>query len=117
MRSKVYDGRPPFSIFGVGDYAFAPHKVAVAGLHKGSRFRAIGPVGGRPVLLDDTCYFLPCESQREARRIARALNGAAAQSLLKSLCFADAKRPVTKAILSRIDLDQLTARRPVVTGA
>src|SRR5262249_45721069 len=40
-RSKVYEGRPPFAMFGVGDYAFAPHKVAVSGLHKAPRFRAI----------------------------------------------------------------------------
>ncbi len=61
-RSKVYEGRPPFAMFGVGDYAFAPHKVAVAGLHKSPRFHAIGPVDGRPVLLDDTCYFLAVQT-------------------------------------------------------
>ncbi|HEY2154533.1 MAG TPA: class I SAM-dependent methyltransferase [Isosphaeraceae bacterium] len=116
-RSKVYESRPPFAMFGVGDYAFAAHKVAVAGLHKAPRFSAIGPVDGRPVLLDDTCYILPCENAGEARRIARGLNGPAAQSLLKSLCFADAKRPVTKAILARIDLDRLPARSRVETEA
>ncbi len=110
-RSKVYDGRPPFAMFGVGDYTFAPHKVAVSGLHKAPRFRAIGPVGGRPVLLDDTCYFLPCGSAREARRLAARLNGPVSRSLLASLCFADAKRPVTKAILQRIDVDRLPGPR------
>lgn len=108
-RSKVYAGRPPFAMFGVGDYAFARHKVAVSGLHKAPRFRAIGPVDGRPVLLDDTCYFLPCDSARESSRLASRLNGPAARSLLASLCFPDAKRPVTKAILQRIDLGRLPA--------
>lgn len=112
-RSKVYEGRQPFAMFGVGDYSFAPHKVAVSGLHKTPRFRAIGPVGGRPVLLDDTSYFLPCDDAHEADRLAARLNGPVARSLLASLCFADAKRPVTKAILQRIDLDRLpTPRRP-----
>ena len=112
-RSKVYEGRPTFAMFGVGDYAFAPHKVAVSGLNKVPRFQAIGPVDGRPVLLDDTCYFLPCETAHEAERLAARLNGPVARSLLASLLFADAKRPVTKAILQRIDLDRLpTPRRP-----
>lgn len=108
-RSKVYAGRPPFAMFGVGDYAFAPHKVAVSGLHKAPRFRAIGPVGGRPALLDDTCYFLPCDSAPEASELAARLNGPVARALLTSLVFADAKRPITKAILQRIDLDRLPA--------
>ncbi len=112
-RSKVYEGRPPFAMFGVGDYAFAPHKIAVSGFHKALKFRAIGPVDGRPVLLDDTCYLLPCESARESRRLAARLNGPSAQALLASLCFSDAKRPVTKAILSRIDLDRLPAAAPL----
>lgn len=111
-RSRVYEGKPPFAMFGVGDYAFAPHKVAVSGLNKMPKFRAIGPVGGRPVLLDDTCYFLPCESAREACQFAASLNGPAARSLLASLCFADAKRPITKAILQRIDLERLPGPRP-----
>ena len=116
-RSKVYEGRPPFAMFGVGDYAFAPHKVAVSGLHKSPKFRAIGPVDGRPVLLDDTCYFLPCDSAREADRLAARLNGPAARKLLASLLFDDAKRPVTKAILQRIDLDRLPLpRRPTLAG-
>ena len=54
-KSSIYRGRPPFAMFGVGGYTFAPRKVAISGLHKTPRFRAIGPAGGRPTLLDDTC--------------------------------------------------------------
>ena len=106
-KSKVYEGRPAFAMFGVGDYTFSPFKVAIPGLHKRVPFRAIGPVDGRPPMLDDTCYFLPCPTAREADRIARTLNGPKAQALIEALRFPDAKRPITKAILQRIDLDRL----------
>src|SRR3990172_6367202 len=39
--SSVYRIRHPYSIFGVGEYAFAPWKVAVAGLYKNPRFVAV----------------------------------------------------------------------------
>jgi len=103
-RSSIHRGRSPFSIFGVGPYAFAPFKVAVAGVHRPIRFRALGPVAGRPVVLDDTCYMLPCESAREAAVIAAAGNDPVVLGLLGALVFADAKRPVTKGLLQKIDL-------------
>jgi methylase of polypeptide subunit release factors len=110
-RSKVYEGRPRFCMFGVGDYAFAPHKVAISGMHKTPRFLAIGPRDGRPILLDDTCYLLPCETAREAKGHAEKLNGPIAQRLIAALTFRDAKRPITKAILQRVDIDRLPAPR------
>jgi hypothetical protein len=65
-KSSIYRGRPPFSMFGVGDYSFAPYKVAVSGLHKIPRFRIVGPVDAQPTMLDDTCYFLPCRTVEQA---------------------------------------------------
>ena len=109
-KSSIYRGRPPFAMFGVGDYSFAPHKVAVSGLHKTPRFRAIGPVEGRPTVLDDTCYFLPCRTSDQAETLADVLNRPEALDLIRALVFPDAKRPITKAILQRIDLKALLAR-------
>jgi hypothetical protein len=106
-KSAVYAKRPRFSMFGIGDYSFSKWKVAVSGFYKTVCFRAIGPLGGRPVLLDDTCYFLPCGSKGEAAFIAAQLNSRTAQLFLKSLAFFDAKRPIKMDILRRIDLKKL----------
>ena len=65
--SSIYRNRPPFSIFGVGDYSFAPWKVAISGFSKKLDFVVVGPVGGRPVMLDDISYFLPCQNEAQAR--------------------------------------------------
>ena len=105
--SSIYRKRPPFSVFGVGDYTFASWKVAISGLYKQSRFTVVGPRYGKPVVFDDTCYFLPCESRTEAKQIASTLNGEAAQQALSSLIFWDAKRPITAELLNRVDFEAL----------
>lgn len=109
-KSSIYRGRPPFSLFGIGPYSFAPYKVAVSGLHKRPQFRAIGPVGGRPVMLDDTCYFLPCRSAGEAALVSVLLNDSSVLGLIGSLTFPGSKRPITKALLRRVDLGAVEAR-------
>ncbi len=60
--SSIYRDRPCFAIFGVGDYSFAPWKVAISGFYKRLIFAPVGPVEGRPVVFDDTSYFVPCET-------------------------------------------------------
>jgi hypothetical protein len=109
-RSSIYRGQPPFAMFGVGPYSFAPYKVAVSGLHKAPAFRAVGPDGGRPVMLDDTGYFLPCRSPEQAAMLSAMLNDPEALGLINALTFRDAKRPITKALLQRIDLSALATR-------
>jgi len=109
--SSIYRGQPRFSVFGVGDYTFSTWKVGVSGLYKQSCFVVVGPYDRKPVVFDDTCYLLPCESQAEANRIARILNDEPAQQALSSLIFWDAKRPITAAILNQLDIDSLPGRR------
>jgi hypothetical protein len=109
-RSSIYRGRPPFAIFGIGPYSFAPFKVVISGLHKVPAFRAVGPSDGRPVMLDDTCYFLPCSSAAEAVALAALCNDPIALDFLASASFPDAKRPITKALLQRLDLRAILER-------
>ena len=106
-KSSIYEGQPPFAIFGVGPYSFAPWKVAVSGLYKRSAFALIGPHEGRPVVLDDTCYFLGFETERAARRAAVALRSPLAREFLAARIFWDQKRPITKSILQSLDLAAL----------
>ncbi|MFH1268701.1 MAG: SAM-dependent DNA methyltransferase, partial [Planctomycetota bacterium] len=102
--SSIYRKRPPFSIFGVGEYAFAPWKIAISGLHKKLEFVPVGSFAGKPVVLDDTCYFLPCETEREAHGITGLLNSGTAREFFSAFIFWDAKRPVTAEVLRRLDL-------------
>jgi hypothetical protein len=108
-RSVIYRGRAPFSVFGVGPYSFAPWKVAISGLHKELTFALVGPCEGRPTLLDDTCYFLPFDTESEAQRALAKLRSPAAQAFFRARVFWDAKRPITKALLQRLDLSKVNA--------
>lgn len=103
-KSSIYTGRPRFSVFGIGPYSFAPYKIAISGLHKEPRFRLVGPSSDKPVMFDDTCYLLPFNDAEEALAVYGLLTSQVALSLLESLVFWDAKRPITKKLLSRLDL-------------
>ena len=105
--SSIYSKRPRFSIFGVGPYSFASWRVATSGLYKRLEFRCVGPVDGKPVMLDDTCYFLPCNSERDAKLLADLLNSEAAKGFFRSFIFWDAKRPITIQLLASLDLGML----------
>ncbi len=108
--SIIYQKRPRFSVFGIGDYAFSPWKVAISGLYKNCRFEVVGEHEGKPIMLDDTCYFIPCSSEKEAGFLCELLNSDLCQRFLRSLIFFDAKRPVTIDILKRIDLKRVAER-------
>ena len=105
--SSIYRNRPRFSVFGVGPYTFAPWKVATSGFYKRLEFRCLGPVEGRPVVLDDTCYFIPCQTEGDANTLAGLLNSETARGFFRAFVFWDAKRPVTAQLLSRLNLGHL----------
>jgi hypothetical protein len=107
--SSVYRNQPRFSIFGVGPYTFCKWKVAVSGFYKSWRFVAVGPVENRPVVCDDTCYFLPCRSAAEARQRAAHLNSERGREFFSAFVFNQAKRPLTAQILGLLDLEALAA--------
>jgi hypothetical protein len=119
-KSSIYRGQPPFSLFGIGPYSFARYKVAISGMHKSPRFVVLGPIGGKGAMLDDTCYFLPCSTAAEASILAALCNNPITLGLIGSMSFRDAKRPITKRLLQRIDLRTLlkmTDRGSLLAGA
>lgn len=107
--SSIYKNRPPFSIFGVGDYSFSPWKVAISGFYKKLSFTSLGSFSGKPIVLDDTCYFLPCETQAQAELLTKLLNSNAAAEFFQAFVFWDAKRPITAELLRRLNLRALAA--------
>ncbi len=106
-KSSVYRNKPPFSIFGVGKYSFADYKVVISGLHKEPMFLAVGPVNGKPLFCDDTCYLLPCRTAVQSATIAALLNHPLCRRFIESIAFKDNKRPITKRVLMRIDLKKI----------
>jgi hypothetical protein len=106
-KSAIYKNRPRFCLFGVGEYAFKPFKVAIASFYKDPRFSLVLPVNGKPMMLDDTCYYLAFDDVKEAICIIAALNSPPARAFLEAISFRDGKRIYSKEILSRINVASL----------
>lgn len=103
-KSSIYNGKPLFSIFGIGEYSFKPYKVAISGLYKTYHFTLVLPQNDKPVMLDDTCYFIGFDKIEFAVYTIILLNYNKTEAFLKSISFSDAKRVFTKDLLMRLDL-------------
>ncbi len=103
-KSSIYNNKPPFSIFGVGDYSFKPYKVAISGLYKTFHFSLVLPQNEKPLMLDDTCYLLGFDNLEFAVYTLLLLNSETNVQFLQSITFSDAKRTFTKDVLMRIAL-------------
>ncbi|MBR0060928.1 MAG: hypothetical protein IJP68_05555, partial [Selenomonadaceae bacterium] len=106
-KSTVYRGRQKFSVFGVGDYSFAKYKVVVSGFYKTPLFALT--YSSKPVMTDDTTYFIGFETYDAAYTAMLLLNSGHVQNFLKGKTFLDAKRPYTKKILERLDFGKISA--------
>lgn len=107
-KSSIYNNKPLFSIFGIGDYSFKPYKVAISGLYKTFHFTLVLPQQNKPVMLDDTCYLIGFEKIEFAVYALILLNSDTTTRFLQSITFSDAKRTFTKDVLMRIDLLELS---------
>lgn len=107
-KSSIYNGKPSFSIFGIGDYSFKPYKVAISGLYKTFHFTLVLPQDNKPVMLDDTCYFIGFDKIEFAVYSLILLNCDKTMKFLQSITFADAKRTFTKDVLMRINFIELS---------
>jgi hypothetical protein len=106
-KSSIYRNRPRFSVFGVGKYTFAPWKVAISGFYKRLEFAKVGMLQGKPIVLDDTAYFVDCRSEREADIVCSLLNSDLARRFYGAFIFWDAKRPITVSVLKLLNLQRL----------
>jgi hypothetical protein len=103
-KSQIYLKNPRFSIFGVGDYTFKPWKVAICGLYKSFRFRLVGLIDDKPVVFDDTVYFLGFDHEQAAIDAPNFVNSRPARKLLSTLVFWDEKRPIKTSILNSLNV-------------
>jgi hypothetical protein len=106
-KSSIYNNKPDYSIFGIGDYSFAPYKISISGLYKNYFFNLVLPQNGKPIMLDDTCYLIGFDKLEFAAYTLILLNCDKSKELLQAITFSDAKRTFTKDILMRIDILKL----------
>lgn len=105
-KSSIYLKSFPYSIFGIGDYSFSKYKVGISGFYKKPLFMLLYSEN-KPVMVDDTGYFISFDSYNDAYTTMLLLNSNIVQSFLESISFKDAKRPFTKKLLSRLDFRKI----------
>lgn len=106
-KSSIYRGAPPFSMFGIGDYSYSQYKVGISGFYKKPLFSVLYSEDRKPVMTDDTCYFLCFDSFDMAYVAMLLLNTTKVHNFLIRIAFLDAKRPYTKKVLERIDFGKI----------
>ncbi|MGF1541248.1 MAG: SAM-dependent methyltransferase [Pleurocapsa sp.] len=106
-KSKIYQNKPRFSVFGVGEYTFKPWKIAICGLYKKLDFQFIGQIDDKPTIFDDTVYFLSFDDEEYARKTYRLITTKTAIEFYSSLIFWDEKRPIKTKILNSLNLTAL----------
>ena len=104
-KSSIYRNAPRFSMFGIGDYTFSPYKVVVSGFYFPAKFVKVSSFKSKVYLTDDTCYFMSFHEEWKALLVTALLNHPSVQAFLNSLVFPDSKRPITKSLLDRINLN------------
>ena len=109
-KSRIYQGNPRFSIFGVGSYTFSPWKIAICGLYKKLSFRLLENYENKPIIFDDTVYFLSFDNEKSAYQAFKLLTSTLAIEFYSSLIFWDEKRPIKTSILNSLNLSVLSER-------
>ena len=110
-KSTIYKNRARFSIFGIGDYSFKPFKIGIPGLYKTIKFSLVLPIENKPVMFDDTCYYISFDNFKTAFFTWIILNFEDVKNFLYSIAFLDSKRPFTKELLMRINLLRLAKEK------
>lgn len=81
--------------------------MAISGFYKKLEFKTVGSCENKPIVLDDTCYFIPCEFEKEANKICSLLNSKVGREFFEAFIFWDAKRPITVEILQKLSIVKL----------
>lgn len=107
-KSVIYKNKPRFCVFGLGRYSFAPYKIVISALYQDLEFSLVGPIAGKPVMVDDTCYLLGFDNPEYAWLTLCLLQSDILKHFIQNICFMDAKRVINRELLMRINLYQLS---------
>jgi len=101
-KSRIYQSKHPFTLFGIGSYTYSPYKIAIGALYTLPVFRLLASDSLRPAIVDDTCYMLTTDRYDEAIYLTALLNSKSVRDFLLSISWRGSKRRFTKDVLARV---------------
>lgn len=104
-RSLIYTTAPENEMFGVGVQLFQIQGLRQRLLQRPCLLPSV--FTGRQAFHGGSCYFICFNSYNLAYTAMLYLNSGKVQGFLKSISFADAKRPYSKKVLGRIDFSRI----------
>jgi hypothetical protein len=91
----------------VNSNSFYSWKIAICGLYKKLEFRLIYLIDNKPVMFDDTVYFLSFHNQEIAEKMFIFLTSSDVIDFYSSLIFWDEKRPIKSSILNCLNIEHI----------
>ena len=100
-------GDPPWSLYNVGDYTFAPHRVAWREQAASLQAAVIADAG---TVADAKLTLVPCDSDDEARFLAAVLNSAPARAFVESYAV---RTQISTHVLRYLAVPKFDPRNPI----
>jgi hypothetical protein len=114
----LMDSGPFYSMFAVGNYTVAPVKVIWRRMDKQITSAVIEEVedqwlGNRPVIPQETCVLIECETIEEAHYVCAALNSSIVSFIVKSHSVRGGKGFGTPSVLDYIAIKRFNSKNPI----
>jgi methylase of polypeptide subunit release factors len=103
---------PFYSIFGIGEYSFAPWKVVWTRIAK-VEAAVIGVVGDKPILPQETLTMVDCQSEMEAHYLAAVINSTPFQFTVNAYSQRGGKSMGSQHILRYIHVPRFDQSNPI----
>ncbi len=115
---RYQDSAPFYSMYNVGEYTVAPHKVVWRRMDRAVRAAALAPMkvpllGLRPVLCQETCAMIATESAEESHYLAAVLNSSLVGFLVQAHNVRGGKGFGSPGMVEYLGLRRFDAQNPV----
>ena len=109
-QSNVFDSGPFYTVFGVGDYTWAPYKVAWCRLGHNPEFAVLSGVDDDDDVVSEKCIvpndhflYIPCQDGNTAHFLCSVLNSTPYKDALRSIS-SGGKASLSKGVVSQLSL-------------
>lgn len=113
---RYFQGRKSaafYSMFNVGRYSLAPHKVVWRRIARTLQAALVGSLEGKPILPQETLGMIACDREDEGHFLCALLNSAPARHAIEAFAPVGSKSFATPGVIDRLALRRWRAADPL----